>query len=180
MHISKKIVVTLCLLSGVILLASMTLIQQKEEPKLVNLKVFPKSITHKQLEHVMQDWANSLGVKCGFCHARNEETKKTDFPSDAKPEKTMARHMFLMMNKINKKYFKAKKDSLGMMAESGINCNTCHRGNAHPELSILVGKTRVSVRKHDMDGAPAMGQPGQGPGNGAPGTPPPSGDKKPQ
>src|ERR1700761_5464162 len=114
MHINKRILTAVCLISGMIFLASMTLIQQQqqqqqEEFKPVNLKVLPKNITHKQLETIMGHWATSLGVRCNFCHARNEATNKTDFASDAKPEKLMARKMFLMAQKINKKYFKAEK-----------------------------------------------------------------------
>ena len=77
----------------------------------------------------MDIWAASLGVHCNFCHAHNDQTNKMDFASDAKPEKETARHMFLMTSKINKKFFKAEKDSLGMVMESSVNCNTCHHGS---------------------------------------------------
>jgi hypothetical protein len=107
-----------------------------------NLKVLPKDITHEQLGHVMGEWSRSLGVHCNFCHARDEAAKKMDFVSDAKPEKTTARHMFKMMNKINQKFFEAKKDSLGMMAQAGVNCYTCHRGSPHPELKIPQGEQK--------------------------------------
>jgi hypothetical protein len=138
MNINKKILFIACLLSGVVVLASMTLIQQeREEPKPTNLKVLPKNISHKDLERVMGNWAQALGVRCNFCHARNDETKKTDFASDAKPEKLMARKMYLMAGKINRKYFKAdKKDSLDMLALSSVNCYTCHHGVAHLDKPI--------------------------------------------
>lgn len=42
--------------------------------------------------------------------------------------------MYKMTADINKKYFKAGKDSLGMVMQMGVNCNTCHKGNAHPEV----------------------------------------------
>ena len=137
MRFNKKLLVPICLLSGVILLASMTLIQQtpkKEEEKAVNLKVLPKNISDENLEKVMKQWASSLGVRCNFCHARNDETKKMDFASDAKPEKKMAREMYLMAIKINKKYFKSgDKDSIGVAKLGSVNCYTCHRGVAHLE-----------------------------------------------
>lgn len=41
-----------------------------------------------------------------------------------------------MTAKINKKFFQAGKDTLGMIMYTGINCNTCHRGTAHPELKM--------------------------------------------
>ncbi len=110
--------------------------QQQEPPKLVNLKVFPKNIPFRVLDHEMDEWSESLGVHCNFCHARNDQTGKMDFASDAKPEKEAARHMFLMTAKINKKFFQAKKDSLGMIMATGVNCNTCHHGAAHPEVKM--------------------------------------------
>jgi nitrate/TMAO reductase-like tetraheme cytochrome c subunit len=136
MHFNKKLLIPVCLLSGVVLLASMTLIQQapQAEEKAKNLKVLPKNILHKDLEKVMQQWSLSLGVRCNFCHARNDETKKMDFASDAKPEKKMAREMYNMATKINKKYFKSGgKDSIGVAKLGSVNCNTCHKGVAHLE-----------------------------------------------
>jgi hypothetical protein len=138
MHVNKKLITVTGLLSFVafIGLTSMQQGQQQQEMKAQNLKVLPKNLTHQQLDHVMDEWAHSLGVRCNFCHVRNEETKKMDWASDAKPEKGMARQMYKMTASINKKYFKAEKDSLGMVTESGVNCNTCHRGTAHPEAKL--------------------------------------------
>ena len=139
MLLNRKIVATLGL-SSIVTLIALTSMAPDREYK--NLKVLPKDITHEQLGHVMSEWSHSLGVHCNFCHARDEAAKKMDFASDAKPEKTAARHMFKMMNKINKKFFEAKKDSLGMMAQAGVNCYTCHRGSPHPELKIPQGDAR--------------------------------------
>jgi len=86
---------------------------------------------------------------------RNEQTNKMDFASDAKPEKTAARHMFLMTAKINKKFFQAGKDSLGMVMYTGINCNTCHHGTAHPELKM--------PEEHRGPGPGGSGGPGKAP-----------------
>ena len=134
MRINSKIVVTLGL-SGVIAVVALTSMAPRN-PEYKNLQVLPKSITHEQLGKVMGEWTHSLGVHCNFCHVRNDSTKKMDFPSDAKPEKETARHMFKMMNKINQKYFEAKKDSIGMMAHTGINCYTCHRGSHEPKVMM--------------------------------------------
>src|ERR1700744_718364 len=121
MLINKKLIVTLSL-SSVVALVALTSMKPQDEPGFKNIKVLPKNITHQQLENVMHEWSASLGVHCDFCHARNEAEKKMDFASDAKPEKKMAREMFKMMNKINQKYFEAKKDSLGFVMTSGVNC----------------------------------------------------------
>ncbi|MES2107177.1 MAG: c-type cytochrome [Bacteroidota bacterium] len=161
--INKKILVTLGLSSVVTIVALTSM--KANDPGYKNLKVLPKNLTHEQLGKVMHDWSNSLGVHCDFCHARNEAEKKMDFASDAKPEKKMAREMFKMMNKINSKYFDAKKDSLGFVMTSGVNCYTCHRGESHPE-------TKIPERKGP--GGPPSGTPPAG-------TPPagaPQGDHK--
>jgi hypothetical protein len=137
MYFKKQLIITFGILGVVALSVAATLPQQQQAPpKLVNLKVFPKNIPFRVLDHEMDVWSASLGVRCNFCHARNDQTGKMDFASDAKPEKEAARHMFLMTAKINKKFFQAKKDTLGMVLAAGVNCNTCHNGTAHPEVKI--------------------------------------------
>ncbi|PWK78947.1 photosynthetic reaction center cytochrome c subunit [Mucilaginibacter oryzae] len=138
MPVNKKLLVTLGLLS-IVVFGAMTSGKPQDEG-FKNLKVLPKNISGDNLHKVMEEWEHSLGVHCNFCHARNEETKKMDWASDAKPEKEMTRDMFKMMNKINEKYFHAKKDSLGMVMKAGVNCNTCHRGTAHPEVVVPEGR----------------------------------------
>jgi hypothetical protein len=107
-----------------------------DKPKYKNLKVLPKNISHDDLGKTMGDWKNALGVKCGFCHAPQADSTAhgLDFASDAKPEKNIARHMYRMTAKINKKYFSFDKDDKGNTIPA-IACMTCHRGNAHPEGS---------------------------------------------
>ena len=138
MIINKKlaVIVGFAGIAALSIAASLPQQQQSPPPKFENLKVLPKKITGPQLHEVMDMWATSLGVHCNFCHARNDQTNKMDFASDAKPEKEAARHMFLMASKINKKFFNAQKDSLGMVIESSVNCYTCHRGSAHPEVKL--------------------------------------------
>jgi hypothetical protein len=160
MIISKKFTITAGLFGVMVLGIAASMPQQEAPPKLVNLKVFPKNIPFRVLDHTMDEWSASLGVHCNFCHVRNEQTKKMDFASDAKPEKEMARHMFTMTSKINKKFFKAEKDSLGMVMQSSVNCNTCHHGTAHPEI-------KIPEREHKGPGGPPPG------GAGAPPPPPP-------
>jgi len=161
MLINKKMLVTLGLTSVVTFIALTSM--APDDPGFKNVKVLPKKLTEQQLHMVMREWAISLGVRCGFCHAANADGKGLDFASDTKPEKEMARHMYKMMNKINQKFFEAKKDSLGMMMRSGVNCYTCHRGASHPETKL-----------------PEMQKgPGPGPGGpGGPGSPPPGGAPK--
>jgi hypothetical protein len=161
MMISKKLTITAGLFGAMALCIAASIPQEQQPPKLVNLKVFPKNIPYRVLDHTMDEWAESLGVHCNFCHVRNNETNKMDFASDAKPEKETARHMFLMTSKINKKFFKAEKDSLGMVMQSSVNCNTCHHGNAHPEIKIPERQRGPGGPPPGGAGAPPPPPPGQ-------------------
>ena len=97
-----------------------------------NLKVLPKDISHDDLDRIMDSWKIALGVKCNFCHAADTATHRMDFASDAKPEKDIARHMFRMTGKINKKYFSFNKNDNGVVTPA-ISCMTCHHGSPHPD-----------------------------------------------
>lgn len=173
MLLNKKILAVTGLLAGVVVMASMTTIQQvpqqqgpaqqpQAEVKYTNLKVLPKSIKKATLDRTMREWGAALGVRCNFCHANNPTTNRTDYALDTKPEKLMARKMYKMAGNINKKYFGAKKDSLGMMKETGITCNSCHKGTAHPKV-VYANVPRPA----GAQGAPGAGGPG-GFGGGAP------------
>lgn len=97
-----------------------------------NLKVLPKNISHEDLDKIMDEWKAALGVKCNFCHAPSKnEPRKMDFASDEKPEKEMARDMFRMTARLNKKYFHYKQGDSTAVAPVG--CMTCHHGQEHPE-----------------------------------------------
>ena len=183
MRLNTKIVAATGLLAGVVLLASMTSIQQQQqapqEHKYTNLKILPKHITDRELGSIMNTWRRSLGVQCGFCHARNTETNQMDYASDAKPEKLMARKMYAMAAKINSKYFDTKKDSLNMMALTSVSCNTCHRGAAKPEVALAAQPPRgqggpggQGGQRPGGQGAPA-GTGNGGQGGGSTTTPPP-------
>ena len=95
-----------------------------------NLKVLPPNISHDQLIATMRFFARSLGVKCNHCHVVNPAGSKEefDFPSDAKPEKNVARTMIQMANRINGDFI----SRLNRQAET-VTCFTCHRGHTIPE-----------------------------------------------
>jgi hypothetical protein len=155
MLINRKILVALGL-SSIVTFVALTSMAPGDDDAPKNLKVLPKHLPDREVHKIMREWAGSLGVHCDFCHAPSADGKGLDFASDAKPEKEMARHMYKMMSKINEKYFDAKKDSLGMVEHSGINCYTCHRGDSHPEVKL-----------------PEMRRGPGGPPPGGPGAPPP-------
>ncbi len=101
------------------------------KPRYENLKVLPKNTDKHQMDSIMKHFSQSLGVKCTYCHVRgNDEQKNFDFASDANDKKLIARQMFKMTNKINKKYFDEGNDNKGMPA---ISCYSCHHGQEDPE-----------------------------------------------
>ncbi|HXD79760.1 MAG TPA: c-type cytochrome [Puia sp.] len=105
-----------------------------DKPRKMNLKVLPKHISHDDLMKTMDAFKAALGVKCNFCHAQSADSSAhhLDFASDAKPEKNIARHMYTMVGKINKKFFKDVKDDSGQSVQV-VTCMTCHHGSPHPE-----------------------------------------------
>jgi hypothetical protein len=129
---SRKFVVVFALLA--LTMIGMTAFRPQDDKPKRNLKVLPKDISHDDLEKVMDGWKAALGVKCNFCHSpsKDSNSRRLDFASDAKPEKEMARHMFRMTAKINKKYFSFDKDDKGITIPA-ISCVTCHRGSPHPD-----------------------------------------------
>ncbi len=131
MLFNKKISVIL----GLVVLVAISIAASKppadDKPKR-NLKVLPKDISNDDLEKVMHEFNNSLGVKCNYCHAaQKDDAQKLDFASDEKPEKNMARKMYRMTGKINKKFFNYKESTESPVPPLG--CITCHNGQPHPE-----------------------------------------------
>ncbi|TDH28606.1 c-type cytochrome [Segetibacter sp. 3557_3] len=100
-----------------------------------NLKVLPKNTTKQEMDSIMRHFSTSLGVRCNFCHVRtNDAQRDFDFASDSSKNKQIARGMFKMMVKINKKYFKesqAEARSANRIPE--VSCFTCHHGKENPE-----------------------------------------------
>ena len=113
-----------------------------------NLQVLPKDITHQQMDSVMHHFNDALGVKCSFCHVRNDSTNKTDFPSDANPHKNKAREMMKLTNKINDDYFNYTGEERTITTQLMVTCYTCHHGSNDPAVK-----------------APKKEQPGQGLGS---------------
>jgi hypothetical protein len=102
-------------------------------PNPTNIKVLPKDITGDQVIKLMRQYEGDLGVECEFCHARNPETKRNDFPSDANPVKDKARVMIKMTDDLNAKYLTQLSDH---KSTDVVTCGTCHRGMSHPEVFV--------------------------------------------
>lgn len=119
----------------------------RQAPNWQNLKVLPQDISKNGLDSVMDHFTAALGVKCGFCHVRNLDTKKMEFAKDDKPEKHIARKMMLMSIDINKNHFQqieeemhknegaeqveTPMDSVGYLMQY-VTCYTCHQGKERP------------------------------------------------
>lgn len=121
---SKKFFVLSLLLTALIAMSFKTGSKDNNAPKFKNLQVLPKDISHDDLVAVMKGYCVSLGVKCGNCHVKIENSDKLDFASDDKDEKQIARKMITMANEINKTYFGANTGTIG--------CMTCHNGKPNP------------------------------------------------
>jgi hypothetical protein len=102
-------------------------------PNPTNIKVLPKDITGDETIKLMHQYEGDLGVECEYCHARNPETKRNDFPSDANPVKDKARLMIKMTDDLNTRYLAQLSDP---KPTNPITCGTCHRGMAQPEVFV--------------------------------------------
>jgi len=117
---------------GLILMISVSLAFTKDDPYYKNLKVLPKNITKPQMDSVMHHFSNSLGVRCNFCHVRNDSTKTWDFASDENKHKLTAREMMKMMDKINDKFFDVTGGKRVITTQLMVTCYTCHHGSTEP------------------------------------------------
>lgn len=102
-----------------------------------NLRVLPQSITHDELIATMRGFARSLGTRCDHCHVANPpgSAQQFDFPSDAKPEKNIARTMIVMTRNINASYI-SKLPMDHTEHSPTVSCYTCHRGHVMPESAL--------------------------------------------
>lgn len=87
------------------------------EQQFKNIQVL-KGIPAEDLIPTMQFITASLGVECEYCHVQKA------FDKDDKKPKQTARKMMEMMFAINKDNFEGNRE---------VTCNSCHRGNAHPQ-----------------------------------------------
>jgi hypothetical protein len=109
-----------------------------------NIKVLPKDISGDDVVKLMHQYEGALGVECEYCHARNPETKRNDFVSDANPLKDKARMMIKMTDDLNAKYLAQLSDR---KSTDPITCGTCHRGMSQPQ--VFVPKPHEHEHDHD-------------------------------
>lgn len=99
-----------------------------------NLRVL-QALPESQLFPLMNLIADSLGVKCDYCHVQ-EKPDLTKSPSnvggwvwarDDKPQKLKAREMMQMVVDLNTRSFKGVER---------VTCYTCHRGSTDPARTV--------------------------------------------
>ena len=117
------------IIAAVVTLGASSNNEKKVSGNFKNLKVLPQDISKDALDSIMHEFTVSLGVRCGFCHARKSDTtqKGLDFASDTKDEKTIARHMMKMTEYLNTTYFNFNNSTKPDTIHT-IICYTCHRG----------------------------------------------------
>lgn len=95
-----------------------------------NLQVLSPTLTRDELVATMRTYARSLGTRCDHCHVQTmvDGKEQNDFPSDAKPEKKVARTMIRMTLALNRDYV-SHVNAHGQT----VTCATCHRGHTVPE-----------------------------------------------
>jgi hypothetical protein len=105
-----------------------------------NLKVLPQDISGAQLLGTMKFFAQSLGVRCTYCHVGTEGQPLStfDFASDAKSHKDTARGMLRLVKEIN-----GDLPAITGDPSSKVTCFTCHRGSTTPATEIPAGAVFV-------------------------------------
>ena len=117
---------------------------QQQEGEFKNLQVLPDTISRDALLGVMRNFANSLGVRCTYCHVGREGAPldSLNFASDDKETKHTARGMMRMVRAINGELM---PDIRGL--EDGrmqVGCITCHRGAPRP---VMLEDTLMTVAR---------------------------------
>ena len=106
-----------------------------------NIQVL-KGMPASKLHTVMRFIANSLGVRCDFCHVKSDQGP-WPMEKDHKKEKQTAREMITMMNNINRDNFEGRHE---------VSCATCHNGSTKPVSypPFMTEKTEIRVNKDSL------------------------------
>ena len=105
----------------------------------------------------MKFFAQSLGVRCTFCHVgiEGQPLSTFDFASDAKKEKLTARKMLVMVHRINSQDFGIQ---IGRRAEGDLLHLSSRRDEAADRAAVAkCGPGRCSRPGHSSAGGPETG-----------------------
>jgi hypothetical protein len=104
-------------------------------PIATNLKVLSKDTSAVDLYRLMSRFQTDLGVRCGYCHEEDPQTKRIDYASDENPKKETARLMIRMTGDLNTKYLAQLGDR---RYADPLTCGNCHQGQSKP--AVFEGK----------------------------------------
>ena len=119
---------------------------------MTNLQIFAKDSPREQVLQTMQQFTQTLGVQCNYCHVQEGRGGRNDFASDEKPTKKTARQMIILAREINEKL----PALVGKAANetTNVGCTTCHRGVPIPkQLTTILADT---VTAKGLDAAVAQ------------------------
>ena len=97
-----------------------------------NIEILKGMPAGRVLPIMQMAFNQSLGVRCNHCH------KFGEWASDENPKKTITRNMWNMTAKINQELLANIEGLTG--PNPGVNCTTCHRGDAIPALNMAPKK----------------------------------------
>ncbi|GEM_PF-835077 len=89
-----------------------------------NIQVLKGMPAGRVIPIMQRAFNQSLGVKCNHCHEFGK------WASEVKPNKQIARDMWVMTGQINRELLANIKNL--QSTQPAINCTTCHRGEAIP------------------------------------------------
>lgn len=114
-----------------------------------NLQTFSEDISRNELMAAMRGFSFALGVRCQHCHVGGPGLDTTDFPSDDKEAKRIARRMIAMVKSINEEHIAElpRADTLT------VQCATCHSGVTRPVPIESIVATAIDAG--GVDGASA-------------------------
>ena len=102
--------------------------------------ILPADMERGARFELMKHFAQSLGVRCTYCHVGEEGQPLStyDFASDAKPAKRRAREMMKLTHMLNQHPDLPGEDraSLTDMSQNRVTCYTCHRGQLIPASQL--------------------------------------------
>ena len=103
-------------------------------PPYKNLQVLPKTVARADLLNRMKAFSQSLGVRCTHCHVGEEgkPLSTSDFASDKKANKAIARDMMRLAQRLNSKDLPA----IAGLEDPRVTCYTCHRGSKEPAKTV--------------------------------------------
>ena len=116
-----------------------------------NLKVLPQDISREKLDAIMDQFNQSLGVKCNYCHAEKRGGQHMDFASDSNHTKDDARNMIRMTMQINKDFLLVQQPQIGD-STLAVSCYTCHHGSPYPDSKLpdMPGHNRTMAPKDSL------------------------------